>query len=51
MRKNERQPATNTKRDEGDVGGARGGRGQEGHLSSFKPTLLVSGDPGRGAIV
>lgn len=26
-------------------------RGQEGHLSSFKPTLLASGDPGRGAIV
>lgn len=25
--------------------------GQEGHLSPFKPTLLASGDPGRGGIV
>lgn len=32
----------------GEVGGWRG---QEGHLSLFKPTLLASGDPGRGAIV
>lgn len=32
--------------------GMRGdGRGQEGQLSPFKPTLLASGDPGRGAIV
>lgn len=38
----ERNPATNMM----GSGGV-----QEGHLSSFKSTLLVGGDPGRGAIV
>lgn len=34
------------------MGGVEGrGRQQEGHLSAFKPTLLASGDPGRGGIV
>lgn len=35
---------------EGEMMGMGGGK-EQGHLYPFKPTLLASGDPGRGAIV
>lgn len=49
MKEGKRMRVVASKQTQGEV--VRGERGQGGHLSPFKPTLLASDDPGRGAIV